>query len=454
MNVNYEKLDNVNGQLTVTIEEKDYAEKVARQLKEIGKKHAEPGFRPGHVPAGLIAKKYGTAVKYDVVNKEVADAVYGYIKDNKIQVLGQPVPEKDNNFDIANNDFTFKFKVGVAPEFDNHVNKDLHVPYYNIIVPDEMVEEQITGLRRRFGRQEPGEEMEPDAVIKGTITELNEDGSVKEDGVVVENGIIAPIHFKSEDQKKLFEGKKPGDTVVFNPAATCESNATEMSSMLNIDKADVDAHKGDFNFEIKEIIVLKPAEMNQEFFDNAVGKDKAHNEEELRAEVKNLISLNFSNDSNYRFTIDAKEAVQNAVGRLELPEAILKDFLMSQNEAMKADNIDEEFDKLRGQLEWDLIRDNVAEQFGVKVNDEDVLDEARGVVARQLMQYGGAGLTDQIVDRYAQEVMKEEKQREMLAQNALNRKVFEVIKENVTLDEKEVSIEDFQKLFIPAGTQE
>lgn len=453
MNVNYEKLDNVNGELTVTLEEKDYADKVTRQLKEIGKKHAEPGFRPGHVPAGLIAKKYGTAVKYDVVNKEVADAVFNYIKENKIQVLGQPVPESDNNFDINNTDFTFKFKVGVAPEFDNHVNKDLHVPYYNIIVPDSMVEEQITALRRRFGRQEPGEEMEPDAVVKGTITELNEDGSVKEGGVVVENGIIAPVHFKNEDQKKLFEGKKVGDVVRFNPAATCDANPTEMSSMLNIDKADVDAHKGDFNFEIKEIIVLKPAEMNQEFFDNAVGKDKAHNEEEFRAAVKELIAMNFSNDSNYRFTIDAKEAVQNAVGRLELPEQILKDFLMRQNEAMKAENIDEEFDKLRPQLEWDLIRDNVAEKFGVKVSEEDVLDEARGVVARQLMQYGAAGLNEQIIERYAQEVVKEEKQREMLAQNALNRKVFEVIKENVTLDGKEVSVEDFQKLFISAGEQ-
>ena len=453
MNVNYEKLDNVNGELTVTLEEKDYADKVTRQLKEIGKKHAEPGFRPGHVPAGLIAKKYGTAVKYDVVNKEVADAVFNYIKENKIQVLGQPVPESDNNFDINNKDFTFKFKVGVAPEFDNHVNKDLHVPYYNIIVPDSMVEEQITALRRRFGRQEPGEEMEPDAVVKGTITELNEDGSVKEGGVVVENGIIAPVHFKNEDQKKLFEGKKVGDVVRFNPAATCDANPTEMSSMLNIDKADVDAHKGDFNFEIKEIIVLKPAEMNQEFFDNAVGKDKAHNEEEFRAAVKELIAMNFSNDSNYRFTIDAKEAVQNAVGRLELPEQILKDFLMRQNEAMKAENIDEEFDKLRPQLEWDLIRYNVAEKFGVKVSDEDVLDEARGVVARQLMQYGAAGLNEQIIERYAQEVVKEEKQREMLAQNALNRKVFEVIKENVTLDGKEVSVEDFQKLFISAGEQ-
>lgn len=450
MNVNFEKLDNVNGVVTVAIEEKDYADKVSKQLKEIGKKHAEPGFRPGHVPAGLIAKKYGTAVKYDVINKEVADAVYNYIKENNLHVLGQPVPQSDNNFDIENKEFTFKFNVGLAPEIDNHVNKDLHVPYYTITVTDEMINEQVEGLRQRFGHQVPGEETEPNAVIKGNITELNEDGSVKEGGVVVENGIIAPVHFKDDAQKKLFEGKKVGDVVVFNPAATCEGNAVEMSSMLNIDKEDVDAHKGDFNFEIKEIIVLKPAELDQEFFDNAVGKDKAHNEEEFRAAIKELIALNFGNDSNYRFTIDAKDAVEKAVGSLELPEALLKEFLVRQSEGINAENVDEEFGKMRGQLEWDLIRDNVAEKFEVKVNEEDVLDEARGVVARQLMQYGPNALSDQIIDKYAQEVVKDQKNREMLFQNALNRKVFEVIKENVTLDNKEVSVEEFRNLFVPA----
>ncbi|MEZ3551302.1 MAG: trigger factor [Muribaculaceae bacterium] len=450
MNVNYEKLDNVNGELTVTIEEKDYADKVSKQLKEIGKKHSEPGFRPGHVPAGLIAKKYGTAVKYDVVNKVVADAVYDYIRENKIHVLGQPIPESGNDFKIENTEFSFKFKVGVAPEFDNHVNKDLHVPYYKIEVSEETLNSQIEALRQRFARQEPSDVTEPNAVIKGCITELNEDGTVKENGVVMENGIISPAYFKSDDQKKLFEEKKVGDVVVFNPAATCDSNATEMSSMLNIDKADIDAHKGDFNFEIKEIIVAKPAELDQEFFDNALGKDKVHNEEEFRAEVKDLIALNYENDSNYRFTIDAKEAVTKAVGQLELPVEIIKDFLLRQNESLNPENIDEEFDKMREQLEWDLIRDSIAEQFKVQLTQEDMLDEARGVVARQLMQYGPAALTDEIIDRYAQEVLKDEKNREMIGQNALSRKVFEAIKENVTLDNKDVTLEEFQKLFAPA----
>ncbi|MDE6095858.1 MAG: trigger factor [Muribaculaceae bacterium] len=450
MNVNFEKLGNVNGEITVTIEAKDYTDKVSKQLKEIGKKHAEPGFRPGHVPAGLIAKKYGTAVKYDVVNKEVADAVFNYIKENKLQVLGQPVPESDNSFDIANDDFTFKFKVGLAPEISNPVNKDLHVPYYTIVVTDEMINEQVEGLRQRFGRQVPGEETEPNAVIKGSITELNADGTVKEGGIVVENGIIAPMHFKNEDQKKLFEAKHPGDSVVFNPAATCDASPVELSSMLNIDRDQVEDHKGDFRFDIKEIIVLKPAELDQEFFDNAVGKDKAHNEEEFRAAIKELLALNLANDSNYRFTIDAKDAVVKAVGELELPVEILKDFLVRQGEGITKENVDGEFEKMRGQLEWDLVRDNIASQFDVKIDEEDILNEARGVVARQLMQYGPNALSEQIVDKYAQEVTKDPKNREMLHQNALNRKAFEAIKENVTLDNKDVTVEEFQKLFVPA----
>lgn len=453
MNVNYDKLDNVNGVITVTIEEKDYADKVKKQLKEIGKKHAEPGFRPGKVPAGLIAKKYGNSVKLDAVNETGGEAVYNYIREHNLHVLGQPVPDAENKIDINDKDFTFKFKIGLAPEIDNHINKDLHVPYYNIQVSEDMVNEQIDGLRKRFGHQVSGEETDDNCVIKGVITELNEDGSVKEEGIVVENGIIAPVHFKNDEQKDLFKNKKVGDSVVFNPAATCDANTVEMSSMLNIDKEDVENHKGNFRFDIKDIIVLKPADLDQELFDNAVGKDKAHNEEEFRAAIKELLALNLSNDSNYRFTIDAKKAVEKAIGQLELPVEILKEFLLRQNEALNKENIDDEFNKLRGQLEWDLVRDNIAEKFEVKISNEDILDEARGVVVRQLMQYGPGALTDQLVEQYANQVVKDEKNRDMLTQNALTRKVFEVIKENVSLDNKDVTVEEFRQLFAPAQTE-
>lgn len=446
MNVSFDKLNNVNAELTVTLEEKDYADKVKKQLKEIGKHRPEAGFRPGHVPMALLEKKYGESVKYDVVNRAIADAVYDYIRDNELRVLGQPIPDKDNVFKDGEKEFTFKFKLGLAPEINDHVGKDMKIPYYTIKATDQMVEDQINALRKRFGVQGPGEETEPDAVIKGVITELNPDGSVMQDGIVVENGIIAPIHFTDEEQKKLFEGKHPGDVVVFNPAATCNSNVTEMSSMLNIDKNDVENHKGDFNFEIKEIIVLKPADLDQEFFDNAVGKDKAHNEEEFKEAVKKMVEDQLNVESEYRFTIDARGAVSNAVGNIELPDEILKQFLLNQNKELNPENIDAEYAKMKPQLIWDLTKDEIISRFKVEVSEEDLLQEARAAVVNQFRQYGGS-VPENLIENYAREVVKEQKNRDMFERNALNRKVFETIKENVTLDNKEVSIEEFRKLY-------
>ena len=447
MNVEFKKLDNVNGELTITLEEKDYADKVKKQLKEIGKNRPEPGFRAGHVPMGLLEKKYGNAVKYDVVNRDIVDAVYDYIRDNNLRVLGQPIPDKDNELKEGETEFTFKFKVGLAPEVNANIGKDMKIPYYTIAVTDDMVDQEITALRKRFGVQGPGEETEPDAVIKGVISELNPDGSVKEDGIVVDNGILAPVHFTSDEQRKLFEGKHPGDIVTFNPAASCNSNVTEMSSMLNIDKNDVENHKGDFNFEIKEIIVLKPAELDQEFFDNAVGKDKAHNEEELKEAVKNLIKDQLKAESDFRFSIDARNVIEKSIGQVELPEEVLKQFLMAQNQQLTPDNIDEEFTKIRSQLVWDLTKDEIVSKFKIEVSEDDLMNEARVAVYRQLSQYGPASLAEGIIEHYAQEVMKDPKNRDSFERNALNKKIFETIKENVTLDNKELSLEDFKKLY-------
>ncbi len=447
MKVDYAKIDEVNGEITVTLEEKDYADKVKKQLKEIGKNHAEPGFRPGHVPAGLIQKKYGAAVKYDIINKEVGNAVFDYIKENKLHVLGNPVPQQNEEFSIDAADFTLKFKVGIAPEFDTHVNKDLHVPYYTIKVSDEMIDNQDQQFSRRFGKQEPGETVDATALVKGVLTELDENGQPKENGVVVENGIVSPQYFKSDEQRELFMGKKVGDVVKFNPAATCDANATEMASMLNIDKSDVDAHKGDFNMEIKEIIVLKPAEHNQEFFDMVFGADKVHNEEEYRSALKDMISAGLRNDSNYRFTIDARNAIAAAIGELQLPDEVLKDFLKSQNEALNNENIDEEYTRLRPELEWELEKEAIASQLDIKVDEEDLKNTARMMAQSQFAQYGMANVPAETLDRYASDILKDEKARNQVYNQTVDMKLYNGIRASVTVDEKEVDVEEFNDLF-------
>ena len=455
MNVTYTPLDNVNGEITVTIEEKDYNDKVEKQLKEIAKNRPEPGFRPGKTPMGMLRKKYGDAVKYDVINKEVGEKVYDYIRENDLRVLGNPVPQKmEKDLDLNDKEFTFKFKVGVAPEIDTHVNKDLHIPFYTITVSDEMVDNEDKQFRKRFGKQVSGEAVEPNALVKGVITELDENGEPKEGGIVVENGIVAPSYFKDKAQEALFDGKKVGESVVFNPAATCEGNENELASMLNIDKAATADHHGDFRMDIKDIIVVQPAELNEEYFENLFGKDKVHNEEEYRNALRDMIANALKNDSFYRFTIDAKDDVLKAVGELELPEEVLKEYLMQRDETITPENVDEVFASMRGQLVWDLVSEAIAKQFDVKVEEADVVNLAKAAVQQQLAQYGMANVPAEMLDKYAAEVLKDQNQRQRMAQQSLEFKVYNAIKDNVSLDDKEVSVDEFRALFTPAEMAE
>lgn len=447
MKVDYAKIDDVNGIITITLEENDYADKVKKELKEIAKKHAEPGFRAGKVPAGIINKKYGKSVKYDVINKEVGNALYEYIKNEKLHVLGNPIPQQGADFDIDAKDFELKFKVGIAPEIDTHVNKDLHVPYYKIQVTDEMVDTQDKQFRRRYGKQEPGDTVDGTALVKGVITELNEDGTVKEGGIVVENGIVAPEYFKNEDQKNIFLGKKVGDVFTFNPAATCDANPAELSSMLNVSKEDAENHKGDFQFDVKEIIVLKPAEYNEEFFKTVFGNEDIKTEEDYKKAVKELIESALANDSNYRFTIDAKNAIVDAVGDLVLPDDVLKAFLKEQNESLTEENIDEEYVHVRPELTWELIKEAIAGQFDVKVTEEDALNTARLIARQQFAQYGMMNVPEEALDRYAHDILKDKKGAQQIYNQTGDFKLFEAIRENVSADEKEVTVEEFNDLF-------
>ena len=450
MNVTINKIDAVNATITVSLEEKDYQDKVKKALRDINMTRPEPGFRPGKVPAGLIQKKYGKAVKYDVVNKEVTDALFNYIKDNEIQVLGNPVPATKEEFDLEAADYTFTFNVGVAPEIDTHVNKDLTVPYYTIEVSDEMVDRQSDMYRNRYGAQVPGETVETNALVKGVITELNEDGSIKEGGILNENGIVSPQYFKNDDQRAAFMDKKLGDVVKFNPWVACGESVVELSSMLNIDKEVAENTKSEFNLEIKEIIVLRQAELNQEFFDNAVGKDKAHNEEEYRAALKEMIEKQLASDSNYRFSIDAKEAIQKAVGDIELPDAVLKEFLMQQDENLNEENIETEYQRIRPDLVWQLTREAIAKQLELKVEEQDILAVARMLAQSQFAQYGMTNLPDDVLDKYGRDILNDPKSREHVVNQAVDMKLYYAIRENVTIDNKTVSVQQFNELFAPA----
>lgn len=452
MKIEYAKVDDVNGVITMVVEESDYADQVKKQLKEIGKKHAEPGFRPGHVPAALLEKKYGNYARQEAINEVVGNALFDFIKKEELNVLGNPVPDEDNRITDDNKEFVLKFKVGVAPEFELKLDKDVHMPYYKITVSDEMINRQDEAMRRRFGKQVPGEEVDATALVKGVLTELAADGTVKEGGIVVENGIVSPQYFKSDDQRALFIGKKVGDTVVFNPSATCDANPAEMSSMLNIDKNDVNNHLGDFSMAISEIIVLKEAELGEEYYKEVFG-DKVTDEAGYRAAVKEMIAGSLIGDQNYRFTLDAEDVIREQVGELQLPDEVLKDFLIAQNETLTRENIDAEYAGIRKQLVWDLEKDKAGRQLDVKVEEADLLQTASMIARQQFAQYGMTNVPDETVANYAKQILSDEKAHAQVARQTADMKLFNAIRNAVTLDEKEVSVDEFNALFAPAGEQ-
>lgn len=448
MKIDFEKIDDVNGVVTVSIEQADYADDVKKELKKIGKTHAEPGFRAGHVPAGILEKKYGKSVKYDIVSKAVGNALYKYIEDNHLPVLGQPIPYKENDLNPDENDYTLKFKVGLAPVMDIKADKELHIPYYKITVTDEMVDEQDQRLRSRFGKQEKGDEVDATALVKGVITELNEDGTVKEGGVVMENGIVAPQYFKSEEQKALFIGKHVGDKVVFNPWDTCEGNESELSSMLNIDKDQVAEHKGNFEFDIKEIIVLKPAELGEEYYKEVFGPDgKVTDEAGYRAAVKVMIENSLSGEENYRFTIDAHDVILDKVKDSKLPDEVLEEYLIMNNQDIDENNVKEIYNGMKNSLLWDLAKENIMTQLGVTLTDEDVKSTAKMLARQQFVQYGMANPPEDAIDRFADDILKDKKSIDRLRQSALDSKFFNALREAVTVDVNEVSVEGFNDLF-------
>lgn len=447
MNVTKQDLDAVSCRLTVSVTEDDYKEKVTKELKKIGQTHTFPGFRKGHVPFGELKRRFGQEVTSDIINREVFEAVYNYIEENKLNVLGNPLPVEVVELDLKNKtDYEFQYDLALAPALDVKIDKEVKEPYYLIDVTEEMIDEQDQALRKRFGAQVPGEETEPDALVKGAIMELNEDGTVKEGGIQVVNGIVAPMYFKSEDEKAKFVGKKVGDKVVFNPWNTCDGDAAELSSMLQIDKEQTADAKADFELAISEIIVVKPAELGEEFYTNVFGPDRVKDEEGYKAEIKNMIAGQLLPNSESLFRYQTQKDLIAKYGEMELPETLLKKWLVSRNEELTDENINDEFVKMVPDLKWQLIKEEIAQKLAVKIEQEDLDQYAQMVAARQFAQYGMTNMGEDVIKNYAKNLLDDKNYRQQIVAEVGDHKLFAAIKDAITVEEKTVSLDEFKKL--------
>ena len=449
MNVSHQNTDNLNAVISIEISKADYQDKVDKSLRAYGQKANIPGFRKGKVPFSILTKMFGKSVRVEEINRLVSEALYNYIRDNKLNILGEPMTAEDMTVDLdAQDDFTFRFDVALAPELNVKVDKSIKVPYYTITVDDDMVKRQDESFRARFGKQVSVDESTDEKdLIKGSMVELSSDGTPLEGGIAVESTIVSPNYFKSDDEKAKFAGVKKGDKVVFNPSKSCNASVAELASMLNIDKEKAANVTSDFEMTVTDITHLQPAELDQEFFDSVFGKDTVKTEEEYLAKIREMIAHQLAPESDYRFSLDSRAAIEKAVGDFELPDAFLKRWLLATDKERKAETIDDDYSRMVPDLKWQLIKEQIVKQFDIHVDDNDLKAMAKRVAASQFAQYGMTGVPDDVLERYGNEMLSNKDTRSRLINQATEMKIQTAIKESVTLNHKEVSMEKFQKLF-------
>lgn len=448
MQVTLEKTGDLEGRVKVEVTQNDYLDKVNKELKEIGRTRVIPGFRKGHVSIDQLRRRFGKEVKSHVLNEEVYRSVIEYIRENKLEVLGEPLPVEVKEINLDDTDYTFEYEVGLAPAIEANIDKEITVPFYTIEVSDEMVKEQDTALCERFGAQVPGEEVDAKALVKGAIMQLNADGTVntEENAIQVVDGIVAPMYFTDKDQAALFLGKKVGDKVVFNPFKTCNGNAAELASMLHIEKDRTAEVTGDFEMAISEIIVLKPAEHDEEFYKEVFPGNTVTTEEEYFAELRKMIASQLLPNSDHLFNRDVQKELMTRFGNFDLPAEFLKKWLVARNEGLTAENVNEEYDKMAPSIRWELLRGKIAENLDIKVTDDDMLQFAKALAFQQFAQYGMTNMDDETITNYARRILEDKNYLGRMREDVGNRKLFNAIKALVNLDAKAVSLDEFKAL--------
>ena len=447
MNISLQNVDKVSAVLTAQIEKADYQEKVEKALKTLRQRVNMPGFRKGMVPMGLIKKQYGTSVLLEEVDKLLQEKVGEYIRENKVNMLGTPLPKENNiNFETDEN-FEFFFDIALAPEFNVELSAADNLDYYDINVTDEMVDQQVKMYTQRTAKYEKVEDYQDNDMLKGLLAELDENGNTKEGGLQVEGAVMMPSYMKNDDQKAIFNGAKVNTVLVFNPSVAFDNNEAELASLLKVKKEDVAAHTGNFSFQIEEITRMIPGELTQELFDQVLGEGKASNEEEFRAQIKEAIAKQFEGDSDYKFMIDVRAYLANKVGKLEFADGLMKRIMLENNKEKGEEFVNENYDKSLEELTWHLIKEKLVEANGIKVEQGDITDMAKETTRAQFAQYGMINVPDELLENYSKEMLKKRESVEALVNRVIESKLGDALKAQVTLNHKAVSAEEFNQMF-------
>lgn len=449
MKITFDCPDKINGVMTMVIEPADYQEKVEKTLKDYRKKAQVPGFRPGQVPMGMIKRQYGTAVKVEEVNRLISEKLYGYIQENKIQMLGEPLPnqekQKPQDFE-KEGELEFVFDIAVAPEMTAELTEKDKLTYYDIKVDEKLVDDQVQMYCSQAGEFKETEVFSGNDTITGEMRELDEKGNTKEGGLVNEAAMVMPAYIKDEEQRKLFDGAKKGDVVTFNPKKAYPDNDAEVAALLKVEKSQVKDLTSDFSYQINVIRHFQPAEVNQQLFDRVFGEGVVKDEKAFREMISETIKPQLASNSDYKFLMDLRAYMEKKVGEVVFPEALLKRVMLQNNQDKGADYVEKNFEGSIKELKWHLIKEQLVAANGIKVEDADLKAVAKDAIRQQFAQYGMSNVPDDVLENYAAEQLKKRETVEGFVDRAVDQKLVETLKTVVKLTKKEVSLEDFNKM--------
>lgn len=449
MNIVKENVEGLNAVLKVTVEQADYQDRVAKALSDYRKKAKIDGFRPGMVPAGIINKLYRKPVMAEEINKMVSEAISKYIYDEKIKLLGEPMPseahQKDVDWDNDTN-FEFAFDLGLAPEIEVKLSGRDKFPYYEIKIDQELRDSYTTSYRRRYGKMLPGDIAGEEDVMRGKVEQLGTDGNPMENGIMVDDAFVSLKMITDAEQKSKFVGSKAGDIIDFDIRKTF-TNDTDLAAMLKIKKEEVELLTPDFRFIPTEVRSFQESEINQEFFDKVYGEGVVNSVEEFNQRVDSDIRANLSRESDFKFALDVKEKLMEKT-KMELPDTFLKRWLFAINEGkFTMEQIDKDYEHFANDLKWQMIRDHVAVTNEVKISEEDVLEKAKEFALDQFKNYGFLNVPDSEIENFAHRILSNKEEDRRIREKLVEDKVLEVVKGIAKLDVKEISTKEFDQLF-------
>lgn len=448
MNISLENPEKVSGVLTLVVEEADFAGDVEKQLKDYRKKANVPGFRPGQAPMGMIKRQIGAQVKVDVINRLVGEKLYEYVQENKINMLGEPMPhlgEEPVDLDAAA-PYTLKFDIAIAPEFKAELTKKDSIVYYDITTDDAIVDKQIEAFASRSGSYQKVDEYQDNDMIKGDIRELNEDGSAKDGGITVSQASMLPAYIKVDDQKALFQGCKVGDVIVFNPKKAYPESNIEISSLLKVSKEEAEKITSDFSFQVTEISRYQKHAIDQDLFDQVYGEGNVKDEADFRAKVAEGIKEQMVQNADFRFLQDVRKHIEKKIGEVKYADDLMKRIMLTNNKDKGMEYVEKNYEASIKELTWSLAKNQLVEAQKIKIEDADVKAVAIDVTRMQFAQYGMTSVPEEYLEQYAEGMLKNREQVDNLVNAAVDRKLMAALKDVVKLNKKTISFEEFGKL--------